>query len=107
MVGSPVAIEHGAQRRGADADVERARRDAATTRRVAGGHPASPRGRAARWSPGSRRMPRDQDARYRYRYYLTPTGGSEAELEEPSLAELARVIKAGACIEASFQTRQG
>jgi len=25
------------------------------------------------------------------------------ELEEPSLAELARVIKAGACIEASFK----
>jgi ribosomal protein S13 len=28
---------------------------------------------------------------------------SETELEEPSLAELARVIKAGACIEASFK----
>ena len=38
----------------------------------------------------------DQDARYRYQYYLTPTYVSEAELEEPSLAELARVIKAGA-----------
>src|SRR5215468_4732942 len=32
-------------------------------------------------------------------YYLSPTWVSEAELEEPSLAELARVIKAGACIE--------
>ena len=41
----------------------------------------------------------DQDARYRYHYYLTPTCVSEMELEEPSLAELARVIKAGACIE--------
>ena len=40
-------------------------------------------------------MPRDQDARYRYQYYLTPTGVAEAELAEPSLAELARVIKAG------------
>ena len=36
----------------------------------------------------------DQDARYRYRYYLTPTCVSAMELEEPSLAELARVIKA-------------
>src|SRR5437016_8492693 len=42
----------------------------------------------------------DQDARYRYQYYLTPTGGAEVELAEPSLAELARVIKAGTCIEA-------
>jgi SRSO17 transposase len=45
----------------------------------------------------------DQDARYRYQYYLTPTSVSEMELAEPSLAELARVIKAGACIEASFK----
>src|SRR6266487_3522403 len=49
----------------------------------------------------------DQDARYRYQYYLTPTGVSEMELEEPSLAELARVIKAGACIEASFKRGKG
>jgi SRSO17 transposase len=45
----------------------------------------------------------DQDARYRYHYYLSPTCVSEGELEAPSLAELARVIKAGACIEASFK----
>src|SRR5215467_12357566 len=49
----------------------------------------------------------DQDARYCYHYYLTPTYVSEMELEEPSLAELARVIKAGACIEASFQRGKG
>ncbi len=49
----------------------------------------------------------DQDARYRYRYYLTPTCVSEVELEEPSLAELARVIKAGTCIEASFKRGKG
>ena len=49
----------------------------------------------------------DQDARYRYHYYLTPTYVSEMELEEPSLAELARVIKAGACIEASFKRGKG
>src|SRR6266702_1719628 len=49
----------------------------------------------------------DQDARYRYRYYLTPTCVSEMELEEPSLVELARVIKAGACIEASFKRGKG
>jgi SRSO17 transposase len=45
----------------------------------------------------------DQDTWYRYHYYLTPTCVGEAELAEPSLAELARVIKAGACIEASFK----
>ena len=49
----------------------------------------------------------DQDARYRYHYYLTPTCVSEMELEEPSLAELARVIKAGACIEACFKRGKG
>jgi SRSO17 transposase len=49
----------------------------------------------------------DQDTQHRYHYYLTPTGESEAELEEPSLAELARVIKAGACIEASFKRGKG
>src|SRR5712664_439108 len=37
----------------------------------------------------------DHDTRYRYHYYLTPTQAPEAELAEPSLAELARVIKAG------------
>jgi hypothetical protein len=45
----------------------------------------------------------DQDTWYRYHYYLTPTCVGEAALAEPSLAELARVIKAGACIEASFK----
>ncbi len=49
----------------------------------------------------------DQDARHRYHYYLTPTGVSEAALKEPSLGELARVIKAGACIEASFKRGKG
>jgi hypothetical protein len=49
----------------------------------------------------------EQDARYRYHYYLTPTGVSEVELAVPSLAELARVIKAGACIEASFKRGKG
>src|SRR5262245_110882 len=53
--------------------------------------------------PRTSRDATDQDARYRYHYYLSPTWVSEAELEEPSLAELARVIKAGACIEASFK----
>ena len=57
--------------------------------------------------PQASRDATDQDARYRYRYYLTPTGVSEVELEEPSLAELARVIKAGVCIEASFKRGKG
>jgi len=45
----------------------------------------------------------DQDAHYGYRYYLTPTCVAHRELHKPSLGELARVIKAGTCIEASFQ----
>ena len=48
----------------------------------------------------------DQDPRYRYHYYLTPTQAHEMVLEESSLAELARVIKAGTCIEASFKRGQ-
>jgi SRSO17 transposase len=49
----------------------------------------------------------DQDAGYGYRYYLTPTGVAKGDLEEPSLRELARVIKAGLCIEASFKRGKG
>jgi SRSO17 transposase len=49
----------------------------------------------------------EHDGRYRYRYYLTPTSVSEGEREEPSLAELARVIKAGPGIEASFKRGKG
>jgi hypothetical protein len=44
----------------------------------------------------------DQDAHYRYHYDLTPTQAHASALEELSLAELARVIKAGGYIEASF-----
>ena len=57
--------------------------------------------------PRASRDATDQDARHRYHYYLTPTGGSEAALKEPSLGELVRVIKAGACIEASFKRGKG
>jgi SRSO17 transposase len=49
----------------------------------------------------------EHDGRYRYQYYLTPTRVSESVREEPSLAELARVIKAGICIEASFKRGKG
>ena len=34
----------------------------------------------------------DQDVRYRYHSYLSPTCVSDGELEKPSLSELARVI---------------
>ena len=51
----------------------------------------------------SPREARDQEARSRYQYSLTPTCVATGELKEASLAELARVIKAGTCIEASFQ----
>jgi len=57
--------------------------------------------------PRASRDATDQDARYRYQYSLTPTGGSEVELAEPSLAELARVIKAGTCLEASCKRGKG
>ena len=57
--------------------------------------------------PRASRDATDQDARYRYHYYLTPTCVSQVELAEPSLAELARVIKSGVCIEASFKRGKG
>jgi SRSO17 transposase len=57
--------------------------------------------------PRASRDATDQDERHRYHYYLSPTCVSEAELKEPSLAELARVIKAGACIESSFKRGKG
>ena len=40
-------------------------------------------------------------------YYLTPNAGCAGAFTEPSLGELARVIKAGACIEASLQRGKG
>jgi SRSO17 transposase len=55
------------------------------------------------WGPRASRDATDQDARYRYHYYLSPTCVSKGELAEPTLAALARIIKAGACIEASFK----
>jgi len=57
--------------------------------------------------PRASRDATDQDACYRYQYYLTPTAGSKVPFKEPSLGELARVIKAGACIEASFKRGKG
>jgi len=57
--------------------------------------------------PRASRDATDQDARHRYQYYLTPACVSAVEWEEPSLLELARVIKAGACIEASFKRGKG
>jgi SRSO17 transposase len=57
--------------------------------------------------PRASRDATEQDARHRYHYYLTPTGGSAGAFTEPSLEELARVIKAGACIETSFKRGKG
>ena len=57
--------------------------------------------------PRASRDATDQDACYRYHYYLTPTDGDEVAFQEPSLGELGRVIKAGACIEASFKRGKG
>jgi SRSO17 transposase len=69
-----------------------------TRRPLSDDHPLEPR---------ASRDATDQDAQHRYQYYLTPTGESKAALKEPSLGELARVIKAGACIEASFKRGKG
>ena len=66
-----------------------------------------PRADDSTWEPQASRDACDQDTRYRYRYYLTPTCGAEAEREKLSLVELARVIKAGLCIEASFKRGKG
>ena len=60
-----------------------------------------------RWDTQASRDATDHDTRYRYSYYLTPTQTPASGLEEPSLAELARVIKAGVCIEASFKRGKG
>ena len=57
--------------------------------------------------PHASRDATDQDARHRDHDDLTPTSVSEAALKEPALEELARVIKAGACIDASFQRGKG
>ena len=57
--------------------------------------------------PRASRDATDQDARYRYHYYLTPTDGGKGAFKEPSLGEMGRVIKAGACIEASFKRGKG
>jgi len=57
--------------------------------------------------PRASRDATDHDARYRYHYYLTPSDGGGVACKEPSCGELARVIKAGACIEASFKRGKG
>jgi hypothetical protein len=73
---------------------------------VAGDHPSSLDGRPhAGGSPSGDAT--DNDARYRYHYDLTPTHGAAAAFKEPSAEELARVIKAGACMEASFKRGKG
>ena len=54
------------------------------------------------WEAQASRDATDHDTRYRYSYYLTPTQTPESELAEPSLTELARMIKAGLCIERRF-----
>ena len=59
------------------------------------------------WEARASRDTTDQDARHRYHYYLTPKDGCKMVCKESSLGELARVIKAGACIEASFKRGKG
>jgi hypothetical protein len=57
--------------------------------------------------PQASRDAADHDTHYRYHYYLTPTQAHESVPAEPSLVELAWVIKAGTCIEAGFKRGKG
>jgi SRSO17 transposase len=57
--------------------------------------------------PRASRDATDHDAHYRYHYYLTPSDGCRVAFHEPALGELARVIKAGAGMEASFKRGKG
>lgn len=57
--------------------------------------------------PRAARDATDQDTRHRYQYYLSPTSVTGTELQEPSLEKWAHVIKADACIEASFKRGKG
>jgi SRSO17 transposase len=66
-----------------------------------------PRSDERAWEPRASRDATDQDTRYRYHDYLTPTEVGEVAFKAPSFGELARVIKAGACIEASFKRGKG
>ncbi len=59
------------------------------------------------FEPRASRDATDQDAQHRYHYSLTPTAGPKLAFKEPALAELARVIEAGACIEARFKRGKG
>jgi hypothetical protein len=101
MVGSPVEIEM--VRRRVQTRIERKRTGpeewVVVTRQ--------PLSDDSTLGPCASRDATEQDARYRYQYYLTPTAGSKVAFKEPSLGELARVIKAGACIEASFKRGKG
>ena len=76
------------------------------TRGMVGRHPATALGDRL-WGPRASRDATDQDARYRYQYYLSPTCVSKGGLAEPTLSALARVIKAGMCIETSFKRGKG
>jgi SRSO17 transposase len=57
--------------------------------------------------PQASRDATDHDTHYRYHYDITPSQTHESGSEEPSLVEVAWVIKAGTCIEASFKRGKG
>src|SRR5215217_4933108 len=61
---------------------------------------------SAFWKESHRQMPRSAMAATATAI-ISRRRVSEAKLEEPPLSELARVIKAGACIEASFKRGKG
>ena len=84
---------------GADADRAQTHR----TRGMVGGHPAAALGRPHVGGPAPLAMPPIRMPATATITISVRRVVSEGELEEPSLSELARVIKAGACIEASFK----
>ena len=88
------------------ADAARTQTDG--TRRVAGGHPPSALGRPARWSRRARRMPPIRTLAIAIVTTCTSDRGVRRGAgRRRRCAELARVIKAGACIEASFKRGKG
>jgi hypothetical protein len=56
-----------------------------------------PRADAGTWAGQASPDARDQDGRYCYRYYLTPTDMAHRALKEPARGELARVLLLEVC----------
>src|SRR5216683_334977 len=96
----------GGNRAGHPPRADAARTQTDGTRRVAGGHPTSARGHPHVGAAGLAGCHRS-GCSLSLSLLLQSDRGAAGELAAPSLAELARVITAGACIEASFKRGKG